>query len=66
MTREDYNLYARSRGWIPDWIWYQINGKSLQENYDDWREKHSRQYAMSEESDGDLPQIRFTSEVKLK
>ena len=24
---------ARSRGLVPDWAWYQINGKSAQENW---------------------------------
>ena len=29
----DYIKYARKNGWVPDWAWYQLNGKSATENY---------------------------------
>ena len=35
----DYMKFARGRGWVPDWVWYQINGKSAHEN---WMEQHNQ------------------------
>lgn len=29
----DYIKFARKNGWVPDWAWYQMNGKSATENY---------------------------------
>jgi hypothetical protein len=29
----DFMKYARRRGMVPDWAWYQLNGKSAQENW---------------------------------
>jgi len=31
-------IYARKRGLVPDWAWYQLNGKSAQENYAEQKE----------------------------
>lgn len=32
MNKELLNFY-RERGNVPDWAWYQLNGKSAVENY---------------------------------
>jgi len=62
------NLY-RSRGMIPDRYWYQLNGQSAQAN---WLEQREAIYAsIQEREDGGqaeeiIPQIIFTSEVKIK
>lgn len=34
----EFIKYARKQGIVPDWAWYQINGKSAQENWIDQRE----------------------------
>jgi len=58
----DFMKYARRRGLVPDWVWYQINGQSAQEN---WMEQHDKfmDFLTAEEAS---PQFNFTSEVKLK
>ena len=62
------NLY-RSRGMIPNRYWYQLNGQSAQAN---WLEQREEMYArIQEQEDGGqaeeiIPQIIFTSEVKIK
>ena len=62
------NLY-RSRGMIPNRYWYQLNGQSAQVN---WLEQREEIYAsIQEREDGGqaeeiVPQIIFTSEVKIK
>lgn len=35
----DFMKLARRRGLVPDWAWYQINGKSATENWIEQREK---------------------------
>ena len=62
------NLY-RSRGMIPNRYWYQLNGQSAQAN---WLEQRKEMYArIQEQEDGGqaeeiIPQIIFTSEVKIR
>lgn len=62
------NLY-RSRGMVPNRYWYQLNGQSAQANWLEQREEmHSR---IQKQEDGGqakeiIPQIIFTSEVKIK
>ena len=34
----DYIKFARKNGWVPDWAWYQMNGKSATENYMEQKE----------------------------
>ena len=34
----NYINYARKNGWVPDWAWYQMNGKSATENYMEQKE----------------------------
>ena len=57
----EYMKYARRRGLVPDWAWYQINGKSAQENWMEQRQKMTEQ----QEPDADI-QVFFTSGVKVK
>ena len=38
----EYMKYARRRGLVPDWVWYQINGQSAQEN---WMEQRTQMLA---------------------
>ena len=45
----DYIKYARKNGWVPDWAWYQINGKSATENYMEPREKMYEKLQEAEE-----------------
>ena len=54
--------YARQRGWLPDWAWYQLNGKSAQENWAEQRAGILDQQDTGEEA----TQIIFASEVKIK
>lgn len=57
---------SRAAGLVPDWIWYQINGKSAQENY---QEQHDRviENALTRIYGDDEPvEIKITSEVKKK
>ena len=62
----DFTKYARKRGLIPDWVWYQTNGKSAQENWIEQREKMKERYTDQETAEEASPQVTFTSEVKLK
>jgi hypothetical protein len=34
--------FARERDWVPDLIWYQINGQSAQESFAEQQEKLSK------------------------
>ena len=58
----DFMKYARRSGLMPDWAWYQLNGKSAQENWIEQRENILAALAAQD----DTPQITFTSEVKKK
>ena len=62
----DFMKYARRRGLVPDWVWYQINGQSAQENWIEQREKMKERYTDQETAEEASPQVTFTSEVKLK
>lgn len=62
----DFMKYARRRGLVPDWVWYQINGQSSQENWIEQREKMRERLADQQTAEEASPQITFTSEVKLK
>lgn len=60
MQPDQSTLLSRQRGTLPDKFWYQLNGKSVQENYIDQKEK---MYAdLAEEPD----ELHIISEVKLK
>ena len=62
----DFMKYARRRGLVPDWVWYQINGQSAQENWIEQQEKIRERLADQQTAEEASPQITFTSEVKLK
>lgn len=62
----DFMKYARRRGLVPDWVWYQINGQSAQENWIEQQGKMRERLADQQTAEEASPQITFTSEVKLK
>ena len=62
----EFMKYARRRGLVPDWVWYQINGQSAQENWIEQQEKMRERLADQQTAEEASPQITFTSEVKLK
>ena len=57
---------ARSRGLVPDWAWYQLNGKSAYKNWAEQKKKMMERFADLEDSEVDAPSISFESEVKVK
>ena len=60
----DYIKFARKNGWVPDWAWYQMNGKSATENYMEQREKMYE--ILQETEEQPLPYIILTKEVKIR
>lgn len=62
----DYTNYSRQRGTLPDWAWYQLNGKSAEENLMEQRKIFYEGLADQEDSEEDVPQVSFTGEVKVK
>ena len=60
MRPDQSTLISRQRGTLPDKYWYQLNGKSVQENFQEQREN---MYADLTEEDDEL---HIVSEVKLK
>ena len=62
----DFMKYARRRGLVPDWVWYQINGQSAQENWIEQQEKMRERLADQQTAKEASPQITFISEVNLK
>ena len=60
MQPDQSTLLSRQRGTLPDRYWYQLNGKSAQENSQKQKEK---MYAELTEEDEEL---YIVSEVKLK
>jgi len=57
---------ARSRGLVPDWAWYQINGQSAQANMMEQKRKIWERLLDREDPGEELPQIFFTNGVKLR
>lgn len=43
MTKEEIEYY-RNSGLMPDWIYYQVNGKTAEENYRDILMKRNKEY----------------------
>lgn len=43
MTKEEIEYYHNS-GLMPDWIYYQVNGKTAEENYRDILLKRNKEY----------------------
>ena len=61
MKPDKSTLLSRKMGTLPDQYWYQLNGKSAQENF---QEQHEQMYsALTEDDDYE---IRIVSEVKQK
>ena len=60
MKADATTLLSRQRGTLPDMFWYQMNGKSAQENYCEQLEKIRADLAEGDE------EIYITSEVKIK
>ena len=63
MQPDQSTLLSRQRGTLPDKFWYQLNGKSAEENYMEQKAKMYESFA--EQDDGD-EEIFITSEVKIK
>lgn len=57
---------ARKLGKVPDWVWYQINGKSAQDNYTKQRENNLEKIQAKIDAENEIPQFIFISEVKMK
>ena len=64
MQPDKSTLLSRAQGTLPDKFWYQLNGKSAQENYMEQRAKLYE--ALSDEEDDSDDEIMVTSEVKIK
>ena len=62
----DFMKFARRRGLVPDWAWYQLNGKSAEENFIEQRKKIYEKFADQEDGEEDAPQVSFASGVKVK
>lgn len=60
MQPDQNTLLSRQRGTLPDRFWYQLNGGSAQENYQEQKEKMCAD--LTENDD----EFYIVSEVKLK
>lgn len=47
MTKEEIEYYHNS-GLMPDWVYYQVNGKTVQENYIDIVKKRDNERELEE------------------
>ena len=63
MQPDKSTLLSRAQGTLPDKFWYQLNGKSAQENY---MEQKAKMYERLAEQDDGGEEIFITSEVKIK
>ena len=66
MQPDQNTLLSRQRGTLPDKFWYQLNGKSAQENYIEQRAKMYERLAEENDDDDGDDEIFITSEVKIK
>ena len=55
--------FYHDQGWMPDKAYYQLNGKSAQENYMAQKRKMQQQF-MNDEND--VSNVHITSEVRIK
>ena len=62
----NYMKYANMRGLVPNWVWYQINGQSAQQNWMEQRQEMVDRLAEEDDADDVVPHFTFTSEVKIK
>mgnify|MGYP006864433170 FL=1 len=65
MQPDQSTLLSRQRGTLPDKFWYQLNGKSVEENYMEQKANMYERFAEDNDDDGD-DEIFITSEVKIK
>ena len=63
MQPDQSTLLSRHRDTLPDKFWYQLNGKSAEENY---MEQKAKMYERLAEQDDSDEEILITSEVKIK
>ena len=66
MNKDDFQKlsYFRDRGMVPDQFWYQLNGKSPQENFE---EQRNNLYEQINYGDNNEPMnIKVTCESKVK
>lgn len=66
MNKDDFQKlsYFRDRGMVPDLFWYQLNGKSPQENFE---EQRNNIYEQINYGDTNEPMnIKVTCESKVK
>ena len=61
MKPDRSTLLSRERGTLPDRYWYQINGKSAQENYAEQKQRFLAELTEEEEDS-----VHITSEVEVK
>lgn len=65
MQPDQSTLLSKQRGTLPDKFWYQLNGKSAQENYMEQKAKMYERLVEYREDDSD-DELYITSEVKIK
>ena len=58
--------FARKQSKMSEWVWYQINGKSAQENYFEQHKKMIENIQNRIDVENEVPQIRISSEAKVK
>lgn len=66
MNKEEFQMlsFYRDRGMVPDWYWYQVNGQSPIQNFEEQRRKiYDR---INYGYDWEPMNIKFTFESKLK
>lgn len=64
MKPDQSTIIARQLGSLPDRYWYQLNGKSAQENYTEQKTRNHEE--LTEQYDDEDGEIFITSEVKIK
>ena len=63
MDQKQIEFYRRI-GSMPDWVYYQVNGKSALENYLEQKERiYEEQFTSIPEP---MPSMSITSEVRIK
>ena len=62
----DFMNYARKRGWMPDWAWYQLNGQPAHENWAEQRKEIYQTLTEPENPDEEIPYYMLVSEVRVK
>lgn len=64
LEQKEYANLAHRLGKLPDRYWYQLNGKSAKENFQNFRQ--NRMLPEEEDAEPEMPvNIHITSEVKV-